>query len=197
MAGPGRVQNWFHQFDLSLALDTEESFPKGRGAFSDGAGVADNNGASIRITFYDLSHRRARDGKRWLFFKGRRNSLTNEAVPVPWHAKCTAVNKPARLSLGVCLRRGGWRWQAVCFLTHMFIWGFAASSSCNNITTNKEQNETTMPSKNAFHWVSPNYPYQHSHLTTSLHRKQSIWGQELGPQWSFQRPESHMTPALT
>lgn len=64
MAGPGGVQNWFHQFDLSLALDTEESFPKGREAFSDGAGVADNNSASIRITFYDLSHRRARDGKR-------------------------------------------------------------------------------------------------------------------------------------
>lgn len=44
----------FTKLDLSLALDTQESSPKERKAFSDGAGVADNDRACIRIIFYEF-----------------------------------------------------------------------------------------------------------------------------------------------
>jgi len=43
----------FTKLDLSVALDTKESFPKGKKKISDGAGAADNNRVSIRITFYN------------------------------------------------------------------------------------------------------------------------------------------------
>lgn len=50
LASQAVCRSGFTKLDLLLALDTKESFPKGRKAFSGGAGAAENNRASVRIT---------------------------------------------------------------------------------------------------------------------------------------------------
>lgn len=70
-------------------------------------------------------------------------SLINKIVPSLWHPKSTAINNPARLSLGVSGEGGGGLGMAGCLLPSTQIcFGFAISSSRNNTTSSLERNET-------------------------------------------------------
>lgn len=133
----------FTKLDLSLALDTQESSPKERKAFSDGAGVADNDRACIRIIFYEFFPPQSKIWKQ-SFLEGGKKTITEEKRLLPsWGRLSTRPWETRQPGFPCCV---GWRWQAVCFTIHVFVWGAAVRSSCSVITTNSEQKETTAPS---------------------------------------------------